>query len=153
MAETEHKMYNGPTRCFVDVDANGVGMFMITTYPEAELKVKGLVLQPGQQMPAPSPVAMVWNPETAAWISHLGEIKDKMAGIAKTLAMLQSNPLQAASAVKADVEWLIHFVGNTERLAAAYEAKLKQEVPRIKQARQQMAAQQQGGGNQGQQRP
>lgn len=151
MEPATHEMYTGPTRCFVDVDAMGMGMFMITTYPEAELKQKGIVLQPGQKMPEPAPVAMVWNPETAAWISHLGEIKGRMTGIAGKLAQLQSDPLAAAAAVKEDVEWLINFVGNTERLAAAYEMKLKEQVPRIKAARERMAAdvQGQGGGNQG----
>jgi hypothetical protein len=148
-------MYEGPTRCFVEVDANGVGMFMITTFPEAEMQQKGIVL-PKSQMPSPGPVAMVWNPETAAWVSHLGEIKTKMVGIKNTLQALQENPIQAASAVKADVEWLIHFVGNCEKLAAVFESKLKEEVPKIVAARKRMMAEAEAqmkekeGGNQGQ---
>jgi hypothetical protein len=139
----------------VEVDANGVGMFMITTFPEADMQRRGIVL-PKNQMPAPGPVAMVWNPETAAWVSHLGEIKAKMIGIKDTLQKLQTNPIQAASAVKADVEWLIHFVGNTEKLAGVFEAKLKEEVPKIIAARKRMMAEAEaqmkarGSGDQGQ---
>lgn len=160
MGDGKSRMHLGKTRCFVDIDGQGLGCFIITTFPEADQKL----IVPGAKPPEPQAIAMVWDPETAAWVCNLGTIKTRMIAVKDKLAKAQaggnlSNTVaaaQAAMSVKDDVQWLISFIGNIETLADKYEEQLKAQVPRIQEVRKRLIAEAQArqsaqqGGNQGQ---